>query len=280
MWPVGRAGYHQRLTNDETAMTAPIRCRIRQGTAWLSLARPDIHNAFDDTLIVALTDKLKALTDDAKVRVVVLTGEGASFSAGADLNWMRRMVGADEKDNRRDARKLAKLMRTLNYLPKPTIARVNGAAFGGGVGLVACCDIAIAADTAKFGLTEVRLGLVPAAISPYVIDAIGARQARRWFLTGELFDAATALNLGLVHQVVAADQLDNAVEAQLKLFGNAGPVAVAEAKSLVHRVTHPDFKRQRELDENNAELIARLRISPEGQEGLTAFLAKRKPAWA
>lgn len=261
-------------------MTAPIRCRIRQGVAWLALNRPAIHNAFDDTLILALTDKLKALADDAKVRVVVLTGEGASFSAGADLNWMRRMVGADEKDNRRDARKLAKLMRTLNYLPKPTIARVNGAAFGGGVGLVACCDIAIASDTAKFGLTEVRLGLVPAAISPYVIDAIGARQARRWFLTGEIFDAATARDLGLVHQVVAEDQLDDAVAVQLKLFANAGPVAVTEAKQLVHRVAHPDFKAQRALDEANAELIARLRISPEGQEGLTAFLAKRKPAWA
>jgi methylglutaconyl-CoA hydratase len=260
-------------------MTDPIQCRIEHGIARLTLTRPDIHNAFDDGLIAALTDQLKALADDSEVRVVVLSGEGASFSAGADLNWMRRMAAADEKDNQRDARRLAELMRTLNYLPKPTIARVNGAAFGGGVGLVACCDIAIASDTARFGLTEVRLGLVPAAISPYVIDAIGSRQARRWFLTGEIFDAQAALSMGLLHQVVAADELDDAVDAQLKLFRSAGPVAVSEAKALVHRVTHPDARAQRTLDEDNAELIARLRVSPEGQEGLTAFLDKRKPAW-
>lgn len=260
-------------------MTDPIQCRIEHGIARLTLTRPDIHNAFDDGLIAALTDQLKALADDSEVRVVVLSGEGASFSAGADLNWMRRMAAADEKDNQRDARRLAELMRTLNYLPKPTIAQVNGAAFGGGVGLVACCDIAIASDTARFGLTEVRLGLVPAAISPYVIDAIGSRQARRWFLTGEIFDAQAALSMGLLHQVVAADELDDAVDAQLKLFRSAGPVAVSEAKALVHRVTHPDARAQRTLDEDNAELIARLRVSPEGQEGLTAFLDKRKPAW-
>jgi methylglutaconyl-CoA hydratase len=261
-------------------MNPSTSCRIEHGIAWLSLSRPAIHNAFDDALIAELTERLKALAEDPAVRVVVLTGEGASFSAGADLNWMRRMAGADEKENQRDARKLAELMRTLNYLPKPTIARVNGPAFGGGVGLVACCDIAIAADSARFGLTEVRLGLVPASISPYVIDAIGARQARRWFLTGELFDATTALAIGLVHQVVAADQIDAAVDAQVKLFRNAGPVAVTEAKALVHRVTHPDAKAQRMLDEDNAELIARLRVSSEGQEGLTAFLDKRKPSWA
>lgn len=260
-------------------MTDPIQCRIEHGIARLTLTRPDIHNAFDDGLIGALTEQLKALADDSQVRVVVLSGEGASFSAGADLNWMRRMAAADEKDNQRDARRLAELMRTLNYLPKPTIARVNGAAFGGGVGLVACCDIAIASDAARFGLTEVRLGLVPAAISPYVIDAIGSRQARRWFLTGEIFDAQAALSMGLLHQVVAADQLDGAVDAQVKLFRSAGPVAVSEAKALVHRVTHPDARAQRTLDEDNAELIARLRVSPEGQEGLTAFLDKRKPAW-
>lgn len=250
------------------------------GVATLAIHRPAIHNAFDDELIEVLTGELRLLADDPAVRAVVLTGEGASFSAGADLKWMRRMAAASEKDNRRDARKLAKLMRTLHYLPKPTIARVNGSAFGGGVGLVACCDIAIASKEAKFGLTEVRLGLVPAAISPYVIEAIGARQARRFFLTGELFDAETAQRIGLVHQVVAAKQLDAAVDAQLALLRAAGPVAVAEAKALIHRVQHPDFKRQRELDEDNADLIARLRVSPEGQEGLGAFLGKRKPLWA
>lgn len=250
------------------------------GVATLTITRPAIHNAFDDELIEVMTAELKSLADDATTRAVVLTGEGASFSAGADLKWMRRMAAANEKDNRRDARKLAKLMRILYYLPKPTIARVNGSAFGGGVGLVACCDIAIAAKEAKFGLTEVRLGLVPAAISPYVIEAIGSRQARRFFLTGELFDADTAHRIGLIHQVVAGKQLDTAVNAQLALIRSAGPVAVAEAKALIHRVEHPDFKRQRELDEDNADLIARLRVSPEGQEGLGAFFGKRKPIWS
>jgi methylglutaconyl-CoA hydratase len=260
-------------------MNEPVLIEIDDGIARVTLARPQVHNAFDDVLIEALTAQLRELESMPRVRAIVLTGEGASFSAGADLHWMRRMVAADEKDNRKDARKLAKLMRTLHYLDKPTIARVNGSAFGGGVGLVACCDIAIASKDAKFGLTEVRLGLVPAAISPYVIDAIGARQARRWFITGETFPAETALAIGLVHQVVPARQLDAAVQAQLALLRAAGPVAATQAKALVHRVVHPDFRRQRELDEDNAELIARLRISPEGQEGLTAFLAKRKPAW-
>ena len=198
-------------------MNEPVVIDIDDGIARVTLARPQVHNAFDDGLIDALTGHLRELEAMPRVRVVVLTGEGASFSAGADLNWMRRMVAADEKDNRKDARKLAKLMRTLHYLDKPTIARVNGSAFGGGVGLVACCDIAIASKEAKFGLTEVRLGLVPAAISPYVIDAIGARQARRWFITGEVFPAQTALAIGLVHEVVPARQLDAAVQAQLDL---------------------------------------------------------------
>lgn len=260
-------------------MTEPVLIDIDGGVATVTLDRPSVHNAFDDVLIEALTSGLKSLAEDPAVRVVVLTGAGPSFSAGADLNWMRRMVAASEKDNCKDARKLAKLMRTLNHLSKPTIARVNGSAFGGGVGLVACCDIAIAGKNAQFGLTEVRLGLVPAAISPYVIQAIGARQARRWFLTGEVFAADAALRIGLLHQVVAPGQLDAAVRAQVELLRGAGPVAVAEAKALVHRVVHPEFKRQRQLDEDNAELIARLRVSAEGQEGLTAFLAKRKPAW-
>ncbi len=260
-------------------MTEPVLTEIDEGVATLTLNRPRVHNAFDDVLVEALTEALKTVESERAVRAVVLTGEGASFSAGADLNWMRRMVAAGEKDNRKDARRLAKLMRTLNQLAKPTVARVNGPAYGGGVGLVACCDIAIAAKETKFGLTEVRLGLVPAAISPHVIDAIGGRQARRWFLTGEIFDAEAALRMGLVHQVVPARQLDAAVDAQLALLRGAGPEAVVQAKALVQRVVHPDGKARRSLDEDNADLIARLRVSPEGQEGLTAFLAKRRPAW-
>lgn len=243
----------------------------------LRLHRPALHNAFDDQLIAALTRELAQAGADRSVRAVVLAGDGASFSAGADLQWMRGMAAASEADNRRDALALAHLMRTLDELPKPTLARVHGAAFGGGVGLVACCDIAIAADSARFGLTESRLGLLPAVISPYVIAAIGPRQARRWFATGEHFDAATALRIGLVHAVVPGEQLDAAIEQQLTLLMAAGPVAAASAKTLVrHVVTTPDADAR---DQANAELIARLRVSAEGQEGLGAFLGKRAPGW-
>lgn len=249
------------------------------GVRRIALNRPQVHNAFDDGLIAELTMALEHAGKDAAVRAVVLTGEGASFSAGADLNWMRGMVGASEAENRDDSLRLAALMRTLQYLPKPTIARVNGAAYGGGVGLVACCDIAIGVDTARFGLTEVKLGLVPAVISPYVIHAIGLRQARRLFLTGELFDAATALQIGLLHQCVPADQLDATVHATATQLAKAGPVAQAEAKQLALRMAGADEAHAAALDRENAALIARLRVSAEGQEGLGAFLAKRAPAW-
>jgi methylglutaconyl-CoA hydratase len=258
-------------------MTNPL-LNVREGPiARLRLNRPELHNAFDAMLIAALTGALEAVADDDSVRVVVLEGEGLSFSAGADLNWMRGMAAASEEENRTDALALARLMRLLDELPRPTIARVQGAAFGGGVGLVACCDIAIASADAKFGLTESKLGLLPAVISPYVIDAIGPRQARRWFATAETFDAATALHVGLLHQVVAADALDAAVHRQVELLLKAGPHASAQAKSLVRRVA---FERDRDrLDHDNAALIARLRVGDEGQEGLGAFLDKRKPRW-
>jgi methylglutaconyl-CoA hydratase len=251
---------------------------LREGpVARLRLNRPELHNAFDAMLIAALTGALDAVAADDSVRVVVIEGEGASFSAGADLNWMRGMAQAGEDANREDALALARLMRTLNELPKPTLARVQGAAFGGGVGLVACCDIAIAAPEAKFGLTESKLGLLPAVISPYVIEAIGARESRRWFATAEIFDAATALRIGLLHEVVAADQLDAAIDRQIGLLLKAGPLAAAQAKTLVRRV---DGERDgARLDADNAALIAGLRVSAEGQEGLSAFLDKRKPAW-
>jgi methylglutaconyl-CoA hydratase len=245
--------------------------------ARLRLNRPDLHNAFDAELIAALTTALTQLGSDADVRVVVLQGAGASFSAGADLNWMRGMASASEADNRNDALALARLLRTLDELPKPTIASVHGAAFGGGVGLVAACDIAIGVPEAKFGLTESKLGLLPAVISPYVIAAIGARQARRWFATAEIFDADEALRIGLLHEVVNATALDTAVQRQVDLLLKAGPIAAATAKSLVRRVAAGGDGDA--LDAANAELIAKLRVSPEGQEGLGAFLDKRKPAW-
>jgi methylglutaconyl-CoA hydratase len=260
-------------------MSNPLNVTIERHVARIALNRPDVHNAFDDALIAELTASLGALDRDANVRAVVLTGNGASFSAGADLNWMRRMASAGEAENRADAERLAALMRALNFLSKPTIARVNGAAYGGGVGLVACCDIAIAADSAKFGLTEVRLGLVPAVISPYVIAAIGARHARRLFVTGEIFDAADAARIGLVHRTVPAGALDAAVDEALGLLAKGGPVAQSEAKQLALRIAGMTRQSAERTDVDNAALIARLRVSAEGQEGLGAFLDKRKPGW-
>lgn len=258
-------------------MSQTLQQESNAGIARIRMHRPELHNAFDAGLIADLTTALAAAGADPAVRVVVLEGSGASFSAGADLNWMRGMAAASEADNRTDALALAGLMRTLDELPKPTIARVHGAAFGGGVGLVACCDIAIGASEAKFGLTESKLGLLPAVISPYVIAAIGVRQARRYFATAEIFDAAQAQRIGLLHEVVAGDQLDAAVQRQLDLLLKAGPVATAAAKQLVRDVA---WARDRDaVDAANADLIARLRVSKEGQEGLTAFLDKRKPAW-
>ena len=258
-------------------MSHPL-LNLREGpVARLRLNRPALHNAFDAMTIAALTGALDAAARDPDVRVVVLEAEGASFSAGADLNWMRGMAAASEDENRDDALALARLMRTLDELPKPTIARVQGAAFGGGVGLVACCDIAIGTPSARFGLTESRLGLLPAVISPYVIAAIGAREARRWFATAEMFDAGTALRIGLLHEVVADDALDAAVRTQVDLLLKAGPAAAASAKQLVRDVaSHGDRDRH---DAENAALIARLRVSEEGQEGLGAFLEKRTPSW-
>jgi len=253
----------------------------RNGTiAQITLNRPQVHNAFDDALVADLTRALLDCELDANVRCVVLTGAGTSFSAGADLNWMRRMATAGEAENRDDALRLAALMRTLNFLAKPTIARVNGAAYGGGVGLIACCDIAIGTENAKFSLSEVKLGLVPAVISPYVIAAIGARHARRLFVSGEVFDATVAARIGLLHESVAADVLDAAVERAVHFLGKGGPLAQAEAKQLALRVAGMTRAVAERVDAENAQLIAHLRISAEGQSGLAAFIDKRAPDWA
>jgi len=252
---------------------------IDRRIARIVLNRPQVHNAFDDALIAGLTSTLLKLENDKHVRVIVLTGNGASFSAGADLNWMRAMAKASETENRADAERLAALMRTLNFLAKPTVARVNGAAYGGGVGLVACCDVAIAVDTAKFGLTEVKLGLVPAVISPYVVAAIGPRHARRLFVSGEVFEAADAARIGLVHQITFADKLDENVERMADVLCNGGPAAQREAKLLALRIGGMQPEAAQSTDVENAALIAALRVSAEGQEGLAAFLGKRKPHW-
>jgi methylglutaconyl-CoA hydratase len=260
-------------------MSHAVQIADHAGIRELRLNRPKVHNAFDDRLIADLTVALQDAGRDSSVRVVVLTGVGASFSAGADLNWMRDMAKASEEANREDSLRLAALMRTLQFLPKPTIARVNGPAYGGGVGLIACCDIAIGVSTAKFGLTEVKLGLVPAVISPYVIAAIGVRQARRLFLTGEIFDAAMATQIGLLHQSVDAEHLDETVYELLKQLNKAGPHAQHEAKKIAFGMHGLTEKAAERIDQENAALIARLRVSKEGQEGLGAFLDKRMPAW-
>lgn len=252
----------------------------REGsTARLVMNRPEVHNAFDDALIADLTAAIDELDRDDSVRAVVLTGAGASFSAGADLNWMRGMAAAGEADNLADSLRLAALMRRLQFLSKPTIARVNGAAFGGGVGLIACCDIAVTSEGARFALSEVKLGLVPAVISPYVVAAIGLRQARRLFITGEIVDSAAALSMGLVHEVVPADALDGAVDRLLGLLAKGGPVAQREAKRLALGMGNQWPEGMEQVDAVNAALIARLRVSPEGQDGLSAFLDKAPPSW-
>ena len=253
---------------------------VAGSTATITLNRANVHNAFDDRLIADLTAALLDCERDRQVRAVVLTGAGASFSAGADLNWMRGMAQASEADNRADSLRLAQLMRTLNFLSKPTIARVNGSAYGGGVGLVACCDLAIGIEGAKFSLSEVKLGLVPAVISPYVIAAVGARHARRLFISGEVFDAATAARIGLLHDSVEADQLDEAVDRALHFLAKGGPLAQAEAKQLALRIGGMTPESAERVDQANAELIARLRVSAEGQQGLSAFLDKRAADWA
>jgi len=262
----------------EAQMAQPLLIQRAGPVLRLRLNRPQLHNAFDPALIAALTAALEHATGDAALRAVVLEGEGACFSAGADLQWMRGMAAASEDENREDALALARLMRTLDGLQRPTIARVHGPAFGGGVGLVACCDIAIGTPQARFGLTESRLGLLPAVISPYVVAAIGPRQARRWFASAETFDADTALRIGLLHQVVAPDALDAAVAAQTALLCRAAPEASGTAKALVRQAVRGGDTAA--VDRTNADLIARLRVSPEGQEGIAAFLEKRAPAWA
>ncbi|MEO7064292.1 MAG: enoyl-CoA hydratase-related protein [Dokdonella sp.] len=261
-------------------MSEAILITISSGIATITLNRPHVHNAFDDVLIADLTEALLECERNPGLRAIVLTGAGASFSAGADLNWMRGMAQASEADNRADSERLATLMRTLNFLPKPTIARVNGSAYGGGVGLVACCDIAIGVEAAKFSLSEVKLGLVPAVISPYVIAAVGLRQARKLFISGEVFDATTAARIGLLHDAVATDQLDAAVERSVHFLAKGGPLAQAEAKQLALRVGGMTCESAERIDTENSALIARMRVSAEGQAGLAAFLDKRAPDWA
>jgi len=247
------------------------------GVARITLTRSHVHNAFNDQLIAELTRSLNGLESDERVRVVVLAAQGKSFSAGADLAWMKRMAAYGEDENLEDARALAELMRTLNDLAKPTLALVQGPAFGGGVGLIACCDIAIAAETACFALTEVRLGLIPAVISPYVLAKIGESAARRYFLTAERMTAAEALALGLLHEVVPDEQLETRGVRVVEALLAGGPKAQAASKDLISAVARR--ARDSALIEETARRIAEVRVDEEGREGVAAFLEKRKPDW-
>lgn len=251
----------------------------KQGpVAIVTLNKPAKHNAFDDVLIAELTDALRSLEADDATRVVVLSAAGRSFSAGADLNWMRRMAGYSKEDNQNDSMHLAALMRTLCFLRKPTIARVQGPAYGGGVGLVACCDVAVASHEASFALSEGKLGLIPAVIAPYVVAAIGERSARRYFLTGERFPASEAWRLGLVHELAQDNsEIDERVGEIVDAMLACGPVAQRESKDIIRAVANRPITS--ELIQDTAERIARIRSSPEGREGVASFLEKRRAAW-
>jgi methylglutaconyl-CoA hydratase len=250
---------------------------VSGGVGRITMARPEKHNAFDDGLIADLSAAFETAGRDNAVRVVVLEGEGKSFSAGADLGWMQRMADYSDAENLADARKLAAMMRLLNELPRPTIARVQGAAFGGGVGLVAACDIALASQAASFCLSEARLGLIPSVISPYVVEAIGARAARRYFQTAERFDADTARTLGLVHEVVPRERLDGRLDELIVTLLDNGPAAMAASKDLIRRVASGPVDDA--MVEDTAQRIADIRATDEGREGVQAFLEKRGPNW-
>jgi len=259
--------------------TAPLITEISgRGVATVTLRRPDIHNAFDDILIDRLRRELQGLANDHAVRVVVLAAEGKSFSAGADLNWMKRMAGYERAENIEDAKNLGKLMATLHRMPQPTIAVVQGPAYGGGVGLVAACDIAIASEDALFCLSEVRLGLIPAVIGPYVVAAIGEREAARYMLTAEKFSATKAQRIRLVQDVVPADKLKERRNEIIENLLKGGPKALSEVKNLISYITKSATQDEKVV-RDTAGHIARVRATDEGQEGVSAFLEKRNPNW-
>ena len=249
----------------------------KERVARISLNRPEVHNAFNAAMVREIAEAFEEAQGDESVRVVVLTGIGESFCAGADLNWMREIIRYSFEQNLKESMEVAELMHKIYSLSKPTIARINGAAIGGGNGLFSACDIAVASERARFGLSEVKIGLVPAAISPYVMRRIGESAARELFLTGERFDARRALEIGLVNKVVPHDKLEVKVDEIIRLLLSSGPEAIASCKELLHKVP---AMTDAEAKVYTAEMIARLRVSQEGQEGMAAFLEKRKPRWA
>jgi len=245
------------------------------GVATITMLREDVHNAFDDVMIAQLISAFTQAQHNITTKVIVLRSNGKSFSAGADLNWMRSMANKNYQENIDDAGVLASLMKRIATCPKPTIALVQGAAFGGAVGLVACCDVAIATPRASFCLSEVKIGLIPAVISPYVVNAIGQRQAQRYFLTAERFKADKALALGLIHEI--SEQLDDAATPIIDALLQNSPAAMTQAKALIAFVANESLSDQ--LIDGTSERIAAIRVSSEGQEGLSSFLEKRQPNW-
>lgn len=251
--------------------------RFDAGVSTVTLNRPDVRNAFNQEVIAELTAVFLELGRRPEVRCVVLAASGTAFCAGADLNWMKRMASYSRDENLDDATALARMLEVIYACPKPTLAKVQGDVYAGGLGLVAACDIAIAADTAHYCVSEVRIGLIPATISPYLIRAMGARAAHRWFLTAERFAAAQATACGLVHEAVPAGDLDARVAALARTLVQAGPEAVKACKKLLHDVAGQEMSDS--LLEDTAERIADIRVTPEGREGIAAFLDKRKPNW-
>ena len=247
------------------------------GIATITINRPEKHNAFDDDTIEQLTRVFEDIDTDDSIRLMILAGNGKNFSAGGDLNWMKRMAKYNYQDNLADAKKLANMLKTLNSVSKPTIARVQGAAFGGAVGLVSCCDIAVGSESALFCLSEVKIGLTPATVSPYVIAALGERAARRYFLSAETFDAERAQQLGLLSEVCPADALDSTIQNICEKILRNSPAAVKAAKEVVRDIANKEITP--ELIEDTSMRIAKIRVSNEGQEGLSAFLEKRAPKW-
>ena len=258
-------------------MYTNILTEIDAGVGIITLNRPERHNAFDDALIAELSHAIDSMADDPAVRVLVISSTGKSFCAGADLNWMKRAAGYGEDENLRDSRALAGMLRRLAQCPKPTIARVQGPAYGGGVGLVAACDIAVATFEAQFALTEVKLGIIPSVISPYVLRAVGPRHALRIFQSAERVPAERALAIGLVGEVVAVDALDAAVAALAETLISGAPQAQKAAKDLIAAVTGRPIDDT--VSEETAQRIARQRATDEARDGITAFLEKRQPAW-
>jgi methylglutaconyl-CoA hydratase len=249
---------------------------IKNRIARLTLNRPEVHNAFNETMLAEIYEVCTKLAKDKSVRVLIFTGEGKSFCAGADLNWMKRMINFTYEENFADSMVLANAMNALYSLPIPTIARVNGAAIGGGMGFVTSCDIAIASDQAKFSLSEVKIGLIPACIGPYVIRKVGVGKAKEFFITGERMSAQRALEVGFVNKVVPLDKLDEAVNELVEQILTSGPDAIAYAKELLDKVPGMSWE---EAKKYTADMIARIRIGPEAQEGCAAFLEKRTPKW-